>query len=135
MDNETRSNRRYRGCFGETRHQIDSLYQLSCIDKLWNDRGNRALRADLQREQFTEIHKNVLSEIGSRYGEKLAGYWFDSWYQSLAAYPDVPIEAAYRYCKVGNPCRITAFNFWIFPVLTPWAGLLGRRALRSSKSF
>jgi hypothetical protein len=71
-------------------------------------------------EQFTEIHKNVLSEIGSRYGEKLAGYWFDSWYQSVAAYPDVPIEAIYRYCKVGNPGRITAFNFWIFPVLTPW---------------
>jgi hypothetical protein len=71
-------------------------------------------------EQFTEIHKNVLSEIGSRYGEKLAGYWFDSWYQSLAAYPDVPIEAIYRYCKVGNSGRITAFNFWIFPVLTPW---------------
>ncbi len=71
-------------------------------------------------EQFTEIHKNVLSEIGSRYGEKLAGYWFDSWYQSLAAYPDVPIEAIFRYCKVGNPSRITAFNFWIFPVLTPW---------------
>jgi hypothetical protein len=71
-------------------------------------------------EQFTEIHKNVLSEIGSRYGEKLAGYWFDSWYQSLAAYPDVPIEAIYRYCKIGSPGRITAFNFWIFPVLTPW---------------
>jgi hypothetical protein len=71
-------------------------------------------------EQFTEIHKNVLSEIGSRYGEKLAGYWFDSWYQSLAAYPDVPIEAIYRYCKVGYPGRITAFNFWTFPVLTPW---------------
>ncbi len=70
-------------------------------------------------EQFTEIHKNVLSEIGSRYGEKLAGYWFDSWYQSLAAYPDVPLEGIYRYCKVGNPGRITAFNFWIFPVLTP----------------
>jgi hypothetical protein len=71
-------------------------------------------------EQFTEIHKNVLSEIGSRYRDKLAGYWFDSWYQSLAAYPDVPLEAIYRYCKVGNPGRITAFNFWIFPVLTPW---------------
>mgnify|MGYP001171557444 CR=1 FL=1 len=71
-------------------------------------------------EQFTEIHKNVLTEIGSRYGDKLSGYWFDSWYQSLAAYPDVPIEAVYRYCKVGNPDRITAFNFWIFPVLTPW---------------
>jgi hypothetical protein len=71
-------------------------------------------------ETFTEIHKNVLTEIGSRYGDKLAGYWFDSWYQSLAAYPDVPIEDIYRYCKVGNPGRVTAFNFWIFPVLTPW---------------
>jgi alpha-L-fucosidase len=53
-------------------------------------------------EQFTEIHKNVLSEIGSRYGEKLAGYWFDSWYQLLAAYPDVPIEAVYRYYWAGE---------------------------------
>ena len=79
------------------------LYELTCSE-----------------EQFTEIHKNVLSEIGSRYRDKLAGYWFDSWYQSLAAYPDVPIEAIYRSCKVGNPGRITAFNFWIFPVLTPW---------------
>jgi len=79
------------------------LYELTCSE-----------------EQFSEIHKDVLSEIGSRYRDKLAGYWFDSWYQSLAAYPDVPIEAIYRYCKVGNPDRITAFNFWIFPVLTPW---------------
>ena len=79
------------------------LYELTCSE-----------------ERFTEIHKNILSEIGSRYRDKLAGYWFDSWYQSLAAYPDVPIEAIYRYCKVGNPDRITAFNFWIFPVLTPW---------------
>jgi hypothetical protein len=79
------------------------LYELSCSE-----------------EQFTEIHKDVLSEIGLRYRDKLAGYWFDSWYQSLAAYPDVPIEAIYRYCKTGNPGRITAFNFWIFPVLTLW---------------
>jgi alpha-L-fucosidase len=71
-------------------------------------------------EQFTEIHKNILTEIGERYGERLAGYWFDSWYQSLAAYPDVPIESIYEFCKAGNPGRITAFNFWIFPVLTPW---------------
>jgi hypothetical protein len=71
-------------------------------------------------ERFTEIHKDVLSEIGLRYRDKLAGYWFDSWYQSLAAYSDVPIEAIYRACKVGNPDRIAAFNFWIFPVLTPW---------------
>ena len=82
--------------------------------------ANGLYNITFSEEQFTEIHKNVLTEIGSRYGEKLAGYWFDSWYQSLAAYPDVPIEAIYRFCKVGNPKRITAFNFWIFPVLTSW---------------
>jgi hypothetical protein len=71
-------------------------------------------------EQFVEIHKQILNEIGSRYGQRLAGYWFDSWYQSLAAYPDVPIESIYEFCKTGNPARITAFNFWVFPVLTPW---------------
>jgi hypothetical protein len=71
-------------------------------------------------EQFVEIHKQVLNEIGSRYGQRLAGYWFDSWYQSLAAYPDVPIESIYGFCKTGNPARVTAFNFWVFPVLTPW---------------
>src|SRR5260370_7333304 len=49
-------------------------------------------------------------------------------YQSLAAYSYVPIDAGYRACKVGNPAGITCFNFWIFPVLTPyhdyWAGEL-----------
>jgi alpha-L-fucosidase len=90
------------------------------LTKLDHIGANGSHELTYSEEQFTEIHKNVLSEIGSRYRDKLAGYWFDSWYQSLAAYPDVPIEAIFRYCKVGNPGRITAFNFWIFPVLTPW---------------
>ena len=97
------------------------LYINSPVLTMLGDIGTTGLYGlTWSEEQFTEIHKNVLSEIGSRYRDKLAGYWFDSWYQSLAAYPDVPIEAIYRYCKVGNPGRITAFNFWIFPVLTPW---------------
>jgi Alpha-L-fucosidase len=97
------------------------LYINSPVLTMLGDIGTTGLyELTCSEEQFTEIHKNVLSEIGSRYRDKLAGYWFDSWYQSLAAYPDVPIEAIYRYCKVGNPGRITAFNFWIFPVLTPW---------------
>jgi hypothetical protein len=29
-------------------------------------------------------------------------------------------QASTQDCKVGNPDRIAAFNFWIFPVLTPW---------------
>jgi len=90
------------------------------LTKLGNVGTTGLYELTFSEERFTEIHKNVLNEIGSRYRDKLAGYWFDSWYQSLAAYPDVPIETIYRYCKVGSPNRITAFNFWIFPVLTPW---------------
>ena len=81
-------------------------------------------------EQYLEIHKHVLTEIGQRYGQRVAGYWFDSWYQSLEAYPDIPFEKLYGFTKAGNPRRITAFNFWIFPVLTEWqdywAGELNR---------
>src|ERR1700719_4084102 len=90
------------------------------LTKLGNIGPTGLYQLTFSEEQFAEIHRDVLGEIGARYGEKLAGYWFDSWYQSLAAYPDLPIDAVYRYCKVANPCRITAFNFWIFPVLTPW---------------
>lgn len=71
-------------------------------------------------EQFVEIHRSVLSEIGSRYGNKLAGYWLDSWFQSLDAYPDIPMEDIFGFCKIGNASRITAFNFWVFPVPSPW---------------
>jgi hypothetical protein len=98
------------------------------LTKLGNIGPTGLYQLTFSEEQFAEIHRNVLGEIGARYGERLAGYWFDSWYQSLAAYPDVPIDAVYRACKVGNPGRITCFNFWIFPVLTPyqdyWAGEL-----------
>lgn len=98
------------------------------LTKLGNIGSTGLYQLTFSEEQFAEIHRDVLGEIGARYGERLAGYWFDSWYQSLAAYPDVPIDAVYRACKVGNPGRITCFNFWIFPVLTPyqdyWAGEL-----------
>jgi hypothetical protein len=98
------------------------------LTKLGNIGPTGLYQLTFSEEQFAEIHRDVLGEIGARYGKRLAGYWFDSWYQSLAAYPDVPIDAVYRACKVGNPKRITSFNFWIFPVLTPyqdyWAGEL-----------
>jgi hypothetical protein len=98
------------------------------LTKLGNIGPTGLYQLTFSEEQFAEIHRDVLGEIGARYGKRLAGYWFDSWYQSLAAYPDVPIDAVYRACKEGNSSRITCFNFWIFPVLTPyqdyWAGEL-----------
>ncbi len=86
-------------------------------------------------EQVAEIHKNVLDEIGTRYGNKLDGYWFDSWFQTLGAYPDLPLEAIYRFGKIGNPKRIATYNFWVFPVQNPWQDYWAGRTLRSAESL
>jgi hypothetical protein len=91
------------------------------LTRLGEDMRQRGLyQLTYSEEKFVEIHRQVLSEIGSRCGQRLAGYWFDSGYQSLAAYPDVRIETIDEFCKTGNPARLTAFNFWVFPVLTRW---------------
>jgi hypothetical protein len=70
--------------------------------------------------QYVDMHCEVLNEIGKRYGRKLHGYWFDSWYQSFERYPKVQQERIFEACKTGNQDRITAFNFWTLPVCTPW---------------
>jgi len=74
----------------------------------------------LSEEGYVRIHREVLTEVGLRYGRKLAGYWFDAWNSSIEAYPELPLEKIYGYSKAGNPDRITAFNFWMYPVPTVW---------------
>jgi len=39
--------------------------------------------------QYVDMHREVLTEIGRRYGRRLAGYWFDSWYQGFEQFPYV----------------------------------------------
>jgi len=70
--------------------------------------------------QYVDMHREVLTEIGRRYGRRLAGYWFDSWYQGFEQFPDVRQDLVFQACKEGNPERLTAFNFWIFPSCTEW---------------
>ena len=65
----------------------------------------------------------ILSEAGHRYGDKLAGWWFDD------RYPFQPFEQLDKAAKNGNPARIVAFNSWVLPMSTPfqdyWAGEAG----------
>ena len=74
------------------------------------------------KEQFDVYspHEKVLTEIGTRYGNKLAGFWFDGWDLIPARYPSVPFEKLFEAGKTGNPDRILGLNFWIFPRVTPW---------------
>jgi len=80
-------------------------------------------------EEFFKIHFDILTEMGLRYGEKVAGYWFDGWHAVTEKYPYAPFERFFNACKAGNPDRIIALNYWIFPVTTEWqeywAGELG----------
>ena len=69
---------------------------------------------------FMMIHTEILQEMGERYKEKIAGYWFDSWYQNFEEYPNISFEEFFKATKAGNPNRIIALNSWIYPVVTPW---------------
>jgi alpha-L-fucosidase len=70
--------------------------------------------------EFTKINNEVMTEFGKRYGEKVAGYWFDGWYQCFEQYPDFSFKDFFKACKAGNPNRIIALNSWIYPAVTEW---------------
>ncbi|HUQ67775.1 MAG TPA: alpha-L-fucosidase, partial [Flavitalea sp.] len=70
--------------------------------------------------EFTKINHEVMTEFGKRYGAKVAGYWFDGWYQCFEQYPDFSFKDFYKACKAGNPNRIIALNSWIYPAITEW---------------
>lgn len=71
-------------------------------------------------KEFTRFNSDLLSEIGEHYKDKIAGYWFDGWYQSLEKHPDFDFEKFYRICKEGNPQRLVALNSWLYPTVSEW---------------
>jgi hypothetical protein len=77
------------------------------------------LRAATGKE-YVAIHKEVLQEIGQRYGSRVAGYWFDGWYQTLEAHPEIEPRDLLPSVRAGNPARLVAFNFWVYPIETQW---------------
>jgi hypothetical protein len=79
-----------------------------------------AFSSTVDAKRYVDMHREILDEIGRRYAGKVDGYWFDSWYQAFEHYHDIRQDLVFQACKIGNPGRITAFNFWILPVCTPW---------------
>ena len=74
----------------------------------------------VEDREFSEINHTLITEIGSRYGDKISGYWLDGWYQSSQRYWDFPFESFYRAAKAGNAERLLALNSWLYPIATPW---------------
>jgi hypothetical protein len=53
----------------------------------------------------------VIREAGERYGERLAGWWFDDGSTNYY-YRSAPWEDLARAAKAGHPGRLTGFNAW-----------------------
>jgi len=70
-------------------------------------------------EEHVKRFIKIYTEIGLRYGKKLAGTYFDGG-REMAAF-NVNWEGMFRACKAGNPDRLLCYNFWIFPLTTEWA--------------
>ena len=77
-------------------------------------------RPTCSEERYAEILVTVFTEFGLRYGNRVAGYWLDSWFQTTQSYPNLPFEALSRAIKAGYPDRMVAYNHWAFPIETEW---------------
>ena len=71
-------------------------------------------------QEFTQMTSDIVKEFGERYGDRVAGYWFDGFYQCFEKYPDFSFRDFYKVCKAGNSSRIIAVNSWIYPSVTEW---------------
>ena len=68
----------------------------------------------------TEFWNNwsaVISEVGERYGDKLAGWWFDDGTANYY-YRSAPWQRLATAAKAGNPKRLVCFNPWVLPTAT-----------------
>ena len=64
---------------------------------------------DYDRTRNYNIFCDVITEIGERYGDKIAGYWFDFVPYNASHH----FETMYKAAKAGNPDRIITWNGWI----------------------
>ncbi|RFC44919.1 MAG: Alpha-L-fucosidase [Verrucomicrobia bacterium] len=66
---------------------------------------------------------SVIGEVGARYGDKVAGWWFDDGTANYY-YRSAPWERLANAAKAGNPKRLICFNPWILPPATKFQDYL-----------
>ena len=64
--------------------------------------------------RFFNNWRNIVSEVGRRYGSKLAGWWFDDGAISYY-YRSAPWQQLTEAARAGNPQRLVGYNPWILP--------------------
>ncbi len=61
--------------------------------------------------RFFQNWRAIIGEAGARYGERLAGWWFDDGSVTFYAH-GAPWEELARAARAGNPKRLIGFNPW-----------------------
>ena len=69
---------------------------------------------DPDTDRFFGNWMKMMTEIGNRYGDKVAGFWFDDGSMNYS-FRSPSWEALARAAKAGYPQRIIAFNPWVHP--------------------
>src|SRR3546814_17291090 len=86
------------------------------IGKLEQQAGTALDLPAFSEVEYSNQLAEVFREFGHRYGTRVAGYWFDSWFQTTESYPNLSHEALFDAVKTGNPDRMVALNYWAFPI-------------------
>jgi len=73
-----------------------------------------------QNEAFIANYKDILTELGMRYKDKIAGYWYDTFHEMFKEYQHLPFEDFFNASKIGNKDRLICLNPWIWPEVSPW---------------
>lgn len=66
---------------------------------------------DTDTTPFFRNWRAIITEAGERYGDKLAGWWFDDGSTNYY-YRSAPWESLAKAAKAGNPRRLVSFNAW-----------------------
>lgn len=104
------------------KHGIRLMLYMNCpgIGRLVQQNGTALDLPEYSEAEYATQLCDVFREFGDRYGTRVAGYWFDSWFQTTESYPNLPHEALFDAVKTGNPDRMVSLNYWAFPIETEW---------------
>lgn len=75
--------------------------------------------AEGKLDRHFALWESIIAEAGERYGEGLAGWWFDDGATGFYL-RQAPWERLHRAARKGNPARAVGFNAWEYPSVTPW---------------
>ncbi len=104
------------------KHGIRLMLYMNCpgLGRLEQQAGTALDLPAFSEGEYANQLSDVFREFGTRYGTRVVGYWFDSWFQTTERYPNLPHEALFDAIKTGYPDRLVALNYWAFPVETEW---------------